>query len=168
VTSTEFSDQRAVVSLKQDLIAAVERAYALAWAIARLEGCNVPQLTGGAAREYIISTLDQVDVSSKPFIGEMEARRSRVSSPQGPVPRAAPSPPRGPSPQELILETLRADGASVRDLQIVLEDHGLDVSPGNLSVILSRMYQAGIIDRAGRGLYSLARSGYAPAAERGE
>jgi predicted transcriptional regulator of viral defense system len=33
----------------------------------------------------------------------------------------------------------------------------MPVSPGNLSVILSRMNQAGLIQRTGRGMYKYAR-----------
>jgi len=56
----------------------------------------------------------------------------------------------------LLLESLRGREASVRELQVVLEDHNLDITPGNLSVILSRMSQAGLITRTGRGVYKTA------------
>ena len=62
----------------------------------------------------------------------------------------------GVSAQELILATVRDHEASIRELQNVLEDHGLEVTPGNLSVILSSMTQVGSIQRAGRGLYKYA------------
>lgn len=38
MASTEFGDRTAIVRLKQQLNEAVDRAYALAWAIVRLEG----------------------------------------------------------------------------------------------------------------------------------
>jgi predicted transcriptional regulator of viral defense system len=57
------------------------------------------------------------------------------------------------SAQELLLESLRGQEVAIRDLQTVLDDYGLQVSPGNLSVILSRMHQSGLIERTGRGVY---------------
>ncbi len=152
MTSAEFSDQRAVVLLKQELMAAVERAYALAWAIARLEGRAAAPPASGQVRDTILTTLDQIDVGSRPAPIEPPERGARSPAPGNGAARA-------PTPQELILETLGAGEVSVRDLQIVLEDHGLEVSPGNLSVILSRMFQARMIDRTGRGLYTVAKGG---------
>ncbi len=106
----------------------------------------------GQVRDTIITTLDQIDVGSRPASIEPPERGVRSPAPGNGASRA-------PTPQELILETLGAGEASVRDLQIVLEDHGLEVSPGNLSVILSRMFQARMIDRTGRGLYTVAKGG---------
>jgi predicted transcriptional regulator of viral defense system len=45
----------------------------------------------------------------------------------------------------------------VRELQTALEDIGVTISPGNLSVMLSRLNQAGFIQRTGRGMYRYAR-----------
>ena len=57
----------------------------------------------------------------------------------------------------MLLAILRENEASVRELQTALEDYGLTITPGNLSVILSRMNQAGLIQRTGRGMYRYAR-----------
>ena len=57
----------------------------------------------------------------------------------------------------MLLSILKENDATVRELQTALEDSGLSISPGNLSVILSRMNQAGFIQRTGRGMYRYAR-----------
>ncbi len=57
----------------------------------------------------------------------------------------------------MLLGILKENEASVRELQTALEDIGVTISPGNLSVMLSRMNQAGLIQRTGRGMYRYAR-----------
>ena len=57
----------------------------------------------------------------------------------------------------MLLAILRESEASVRELHTALEDSGYTISPGNLSVILSRLNQAGLIERTGRGVYKYAK-----------
>ena len=152
MTSIESGDRKVIFQLKQELAAAVERARALAYAIARLENRSDPELIEESIRENVMALLLQLDTSSQHNVvnfPKSEKRGLESTRPQIKEPES-------PSAQELILATLRDREATIRELQIVLEDHELDVTPGNLSVILSRMYQSGLIQRTGRGLYKYA------------
>jgi hypothetical protein len=150
MASTEFGDRTAIVRLKQELNDAVERAYALAWAIARLEGKGEGADAERAARDALLSALapQTLDVDSN----VVSFNRTDVRTPE-----TARGGEGGASAQEMLLAILRENEASVRELQTALEDYGLTISPGNLSVILSRMNQAGLIQRTGRGMYKYAR-----------
>ncbi len=153
MAATEFGDRTAIVRLKLQLSEAVERAYALAWAVARLEGRAEGVEAERAARDIITDALapsPPIDSNVVSF-GQRDIR-SDVRSLDGSRPSDA-----GASPQEMLLAILKENEASVRELQTALDDYGLTVSPGNLSVILSRMNQAGLIQRTGRGLYRYAR-----------
>jgi hypothetical protein len=150
MASTEFGDRTAIVRLKQELGDAVERAYALAWAIARLEGKTEGAEAERAARDALIHAL-------APQTLEMDNNVVSFSRPDARGPEPARQPEVGASVQEMLLAILRENEASVRELQTAVEDYGLTVSPGNLSVILSRMNQAGLIQRTGRGMYKYAR-----------
>ena len=154
MAATEFGDRTAIVRLKLQLSEAVERAYALAWAVARLEGRAEGVEAERAARDIITDALapstHALDSNVVSF-GQRDVR-SDVRSLDGSRPSDA-----GASPQEMLLAILKENEASVRELQTALDDYGLTVSPGNLSVILSRMNQAGLIQRTGRGLYRYAR-----------
>ena len=154
MAATEFGDRTAIVRLKLQLSEAVERAYALAWAVARLEGRAEGVEAERAARDIITDALapstPPIDSNVVSF-GQRDIR-SDVRSLDGSRTSDA-----GASPQEMLLAILKENEASVRELQTALDDYGLTVSPGNLSVILSRMNQAGLIQRTGRGLYRYAR-----------
>jgi len=153
MSSIEIGDRRAILALKQELIDVVSRAHSLAWAIARLEGKADDQKVSGAVKESVLSLLGDYDLSAPNNVVNLRKADGRA-------PEASASPsaaPLEPLPaQDLLLESLRGREASVRDLQVVIEDHNLDISPGNLSVILSRMTQAGLIQRTGRGIYKIA------------
>jgi bacterioferritin (cytochrome b1) len=149
MAATEFGDRTAIVRLKQQLNEAVERAYALAWAIVRLEGKPEGAEAERAARDALMDALappaTTLDTNVVSF---------RASDPRSPEPARAEG---GASTQELLLGILKENEASVRELQTALEDIGVPVSPGNLSVMLSRLNQAGFIQRTGRGMYRYAR-----------
>jgi hypothetical protein len=150
MASTEFGDRTAIVRLKLQLSDAVERAYALAWAIVRLEGKPEGAEAERAARDALVEALAP---PARDFASNVVSflRGDERSLDSG---RASDS---GASPQEMLLAILKENEASVRELQTALEDYGLTVTPGNLSVILSRMNQAGLIQRTGRGMYRYAR-----------
>jgi hypothetical protein len=149
MAATEFGDRTAIVRLKQQLNEAVERAYALAWAVARLEGKPEGHEAERAAREALFGALalPAYDVDSN------VVSFTRGDGRPGDPPRGE----GGASAQEMLLAILKENEASVRELQTALEDYGITITPGNLSVILSRMNQAGLIQRTGRGLYRYAR-----------
>ena len=140
MASTEFSDRTATLRLRQQLGEALERAHALAWAIVRLEGRAEGPAAEAAARDLLIDAL-----APEP----MPANVVSFSRPETREPST--------SAQEMLLAILKENEASVRELQTALDDCGLTITPGNLSVILSRMNQAGLIQRTGRGLYRYAR-----------
>ncbi len=148
MSSIEVGDRRAVIALKQQLIDSVGRAWALGWALARLEGATDDERAASAVRESVLSILGDFDPSPPHNVVTLrkpETRASDTSTAGGSSSNL--------SAQELLLESLRGQEVSIRDLQTVLDDYGLQVSPGNLSVILSRMHQSGLIERTGRGIY---------------
>jgi hypothetical protein len=151
VSSIDAGDRKAILALRQELTDAVARAHALGWAIVRLEGKTDEDRVASAVRETVLSLLGEFDPTPPPNVVNFRKPEARASG-------ASPAPASGglsenPSAQELLLESLRGQEVSIRDLQTVLEDYGLQVSPGNLSVILSRMNQSGLIQRTGRGIY---------------
>lgn len=150
MASTEFGDRTAIVRLKQQLNDAVERAYALAWAIVRLEGKPEGADAERAARDALVEAM------APPAFGLASNVVSFHRSDERSLDASRPSD-AGASPQEMLLAILKENEASVRELQTALEDYGLTITPGNLSVILSRMNQAGLIQRTGRGMYRYAR-----------
>ncbi len=150
MSAIEVGDKRAIVSLKQELIDAVGRAYALGWAIARLEGRIDDERVASVVRESVLSILGEFDPT--PPHNVVNLRKPEPRAPETPTAPAG-GLSENPSAQELLLESLRGQEVSIRDLQTVLEDYGLQVTPGNLSVILSRMHQSGLIQRTGRGIY---------------
>lgn len=150
VSTIEAGDRKAILALKQELIDAVGRAHALGWAIVRLEGKTEEERVASTVRESVVSLLAEFDPTPPQNVVNFrkpEARMSETST------APADGLPENPSAQELLLESLRGQEVSIRDLQTVLEDYGLQVTPGNLSVILSRMNQSGLIQRTGRGIY---------------
>ena len=150
MASGEFGDRTAIVRLKQQLNDAVEHAYALAWAIVRLEGKPEGVEAERAARETVREALASPASEFDSNVVSFNRSDARAGEPS----RAAEG---GASTQEMLLAILRENEASVRELQTALEDIGQTVSPGNLSVMLSRMNQAGLIQRTGRGMYRYAR-----------
>ena len=150
MAATEFGDRTAIVRLKLQLGEAAERAYALAWAIARLEGKPQGHEAERAAREVLLDALAASAPETHANVVSFNRDDVRTLDP----PRPAEG---GASAQEMLLAILKENEASVRELQTALEDYGLTISPGNLSVILSRMNQAGLIQRTGRGMYKYAR-----------
>jgi hypothetical protein len=149
MAATEFGDRTAIVRLKQQLNEAVERAYALAWAIVRLEGKPEGADAERAARDALMDSLAPPAQGLDSNVVSFSRGDVRIHEPA----RAE----GGASAQEMLLAILKENEASVRELQTALEDYGLTISPGNLSVILSRMNQAGLIQRTGRGMYKYAR-----------
>ena len=149
MSSIEIGDRRAILALKQELIDVVSRAHSVAWAIARLEGKSDDQKVSSAIKESVLTLLGDLDPSTTSNVVNLRKAEARAVEPPTALPEPLPA-------QDLLLESLRGREASVRDLQVVIEDHNLDISPGNLSVILSRMTQAGLIQRTGRGIYKIA------------
>jgi len=147
MAATEFNDRATVSILKQQLIKAVEDAYAVAWAISRLEGRAEGVECARAARDAVVAGLPTTREVGNGHV-ESFVRSDGVAAAEAEAPA---------SPQEMLLTILKESDASVRELQDALDDHGITVSPGNLSVILSRMNQAGLIQRTGRGIYRYAR-----------
>lgn len=150
MASTEFGDRTAIVRLKQQLNEAVDRAYALAWAIVRLEGKPEGIEAERAARAALLDGLTSSGADSDSNVVSFSRNDLRPADLGRPAEGGA-------SAQEMLLAILKENEASVRELQTALEDYGLTISPGNLSVILSRMNQAGLIQRTGRGMYRYAR-----------
>lgn len=150
MASSEFGDRSAVMRLKQQLNEVAERAYALAWAIARLEGKPEGAEAERAARDALLDALAPPTLAGSSNVVSFHRGDERGLDAGRPADSAA-------SPQEMLLAILKENEASVRELQTALEDYGLTITPGNLSVILSRMNQAGLIQRTGRGMYRYAR-----------
>ena len=149
MASRESGDRTAIVRLKQELSQAVDRAYAVAWAIVRLDGKDEGGEAERAARELLIEAVAPPGgdaASNVVSFSRSDVRNSETPRGEGAA-----------SAQEMLLSILKENDATVRELQTALEDSGLSISPGNLSVILSRMNQAGFIQRTGRGMYRYAR-----------
>ena len=150
MAATEFGDRTAIVRLKLQLSEAVDRAYALAWAIVRLEGKPEGVEAERAARDALLDSLAPSGSALETNVVSFRAVDVRSHEPPRPADAV-------PSAQEMLLAILKENEATVRELQTALEDAGFTISPGNLSVILSRMNQAGLIQRTGRGMYRYAR-----------
>ena len=153
MTSQDFSNQKIVSIMKQELATAVERVYALAFALAKLEGAGDAAQVEAVISESVAALSSQLHAAAPPNV--VTFRKADAAPRDAVIAHSRDFSP-GVSAQELILATVRDHEASIRELQNVLEDHGLEVTPGNLSVILSRMTQVGSIQRAGRGLYKYA------------
>jgi hypothetical protein len=153
VTSQDFSSQKIVSIMKQELAEAVERAYAIAYALAKLEGASDAAHVEASIGESVAALSSRLNTTPQHNVVTFRKADARPQDTIVSQPRDIAG---GVSAQELILATVRDHEASIKELQNVLEDHGLEVTPGNLSVILSRMTQVGSIQRAGRGLYKYA------------
>ncbi len=153
MSSQDFSSQKIVSIMKQELAEAVERAYAIAYALAKLEGASDAAHVEASINDSVSALSSQLNTTPQHNVVTFRKADARLQESAIPQSRDIPG---GVSAQELILATVRDHEASIKELQNVLEDHGLEVTPGNLSVILSRMTQVGSIQRAGRGLYKYA------------
>lgn len=140
--------------MKQDLAEAIERAYAHAYALLkmedradarRIEACIAEQVAALSAK---LHGAKPDNVVNFPAADSRAGELGHTGSKEATASSAA---------QELIVATLRQrNEASIRELQAELEEYGVEVTPGNLSVILSRLNQAGTIMRSGRGMYKIA------------
>src|SRR5947209_13184185 len=112
MASTEFGDRTAIVRLKQQLNEAVERAYALAWAVVRLEGKPEGVEAERAARDAMLGALaaPSYDLDSN------VVSFTRIDG-RGPESRIGEG---GASAQEMLLAILKENEASVRELQTAL------------------------------------------------
>lgn len=154
MSSVEFSNQKILAILKQELAEAVERAYAHAYAILKLEDRAEPRLIEACITEQAAALSAKLvttrggNVVTFPGNDVRPAEAGHLISKDATASSAA---------QELIIATLRQrNEATIRELQAELEEYGVEVTPGNLSVILSRLNQSGTITRSGRGLYKFA------------
>ena len=115
------------------------RARALAFALAHVHGLADEAAIAGFVRAALAAELD------------LPAARPRAPAPAGE------DEPRGEarSAQEEVLAVLREAGGdlTVAQLHTVLDDAGVSITPNNLSVILTRLSQGGVIERVGRGRY---------------
>lgn len=144
---SELSDRAASARLRLQMAEAVDRVHALAWAIVRLEGRAEGAEAERAARDAILDALAPAPLDNN--VVSFNRPDARHADGRAAEPAA--------SAQEMLLAILKENEASVRELQTALDDYGLTITPGNLSVILSRMNQAGLIQRTGRGLYRYTR-----------
>jgi hypothetical protein len=116
------------------------RARALAFALAHVHGLAGEAEVAGFVRAALAAEL-----------GLPAAGRARPPAPAGE------DEPRGEarSAQEEVLAVLREADAdlTVAQLHTVLDDAGVSITQNNLSVILTRLSQGGVIDRVGRGRY---------------
>src|SRR6476469_7453245 len=99
MAATEFGDRTAIVRLKLQLSEAVERAYALAWAIVRLEGKPEGVDAERAARDAVVDAL----APSSHGLDNNVVSFSRGDVRSGEAPRAE----GGASAQEMVLTILK-------------------------------------------------------------
>ncbi len=115
------------------------RARALAFALAHVHGLVEEAEIAGFVRAALAAELG------------LPASRARTPAPAGE------DEPRGEarSAQEEVLAVLREaeSDLTVAQLHTVLDDAGVSITQNNLSVILTRLSQGGVIDRVGRGRY---------------
>lgn len=148
MTPTNPQDVAELAALHQLMRENAERARALAFALAHVQGL---------ADEADIA--DFVAEALQPFWSRRAVQRARREAPlRETAPREAA--PREEAtddrrPQEVLLEILREldDEATIPQLLTVLDDAGLSISANHLSVLLTRLAQSGIIERVGRGRY---------------
>ena len=142
---THPQDVAELAALHALLRESAERARALAVALAQMAGCQ-----------------DESEISE--FVAEALApywrraprpRRAEHRDPQrAEIARDDPLPD-ARRPQDLVGDILRdLDGeATIPQLLNVLDDMGHAISANHLSVLLTRLAQSGVIERAGRGRY---------------
>jgi hypothetical protein len=154
MTAFSNGDRRAIYSLKQEFASAVERVHALGWAIARLEGKDGEDRIAHGIEQSVLELLSELSLSHRDNV--VSFKPSEVRPPE-PISSTTPPTPKiqtdSQGAQNILLDFLKGREASIAELQNALDDHQLGISPGNLSVILSRMTQAGQIVRTGRGIY---------------
>jgi hypothetical protein len=134
-------DLAELARLQQELEQAAGRARALAFALAHVAGLQ-----------------DEGEIAD--FVAAALAPHWRRPAPaplrRDPVPRdAGRDDPEARRPQDLVVDILRElDGeATIPQLLNVLDDMGHAISANHLSVLLTRLAQSGVIERAGRGRY---------------
>jgi hypothetical protein len=150
----EFSNQKVLAILKQDLAEAVEKAYAHAYALLKMEDRADPRHIEACIAEQVAALSAKLHVAKPDNVVNFPAVDLRGAEP---VPTGSKEATASSAAQELIVATLRQrHEASIRELQAELEEFGVEVTPGNLSVILSRLNQSGTIMRSGRGMYKIA------------
>jgi hypothetical protein len=152
-------DGQVAVHLRQTLRGKLNEAYSLAYSIARLEGVVQPEQLVNAIRLDFTTFVDERGgLTYNKSYGTDAAETANSNgharrNGNGAEPRSGHS---RTSPQTMIREALEADEElSVSDLLQVLDHGGQEITPGHLSVILTRMTQGGEIQRAGRGRYKL-------------
>ena len=152
MTALSNGDRRAIYSLKQEFASAVERVHALGWAIARLERNSGEDRIASGIEQSVLALLSELSSGQQGNVVSFKPNEVRtpelVSSPVSPRSQTD-----SQGAQNILLDFLKGREASISELQNALDDHALGISPGNLSVILSRMTQAGQIVRTGRGIY---------------
>lgn len=133
-------DRADAAELQTLLAQSCRRARALAFALAHVHGL-----------------VDEAEIA-----GFVRAAIAAEFSSAAPPARPRPAPPGEDEPrgdartaQEVVLAVLRdSEGdLTIAQLANVLDDAGLDVSQNNLSVMLTRLSQSGLIERVGRGRY---------------
>lgn len=150
----EFSNQKIVAILKQDLAEAVERAYAHAYALLKMEDKADASHVEACIAEQVAALSAKIHTTKPDNVVNFPAADARAVEAAHPSSKDATA---SSAAQELIVATLRLrNEASIRELQAELEEYGVEVTPGNLSVILSRLNQSGTIMRSGRGMYKIA------------
>ncbi|MBK9082537.1 MAG: hypothetical protein IPL88_10885 [Rhizobiales bacterium] len=127
--------------LQRLLDEAARTARALAYALAHVQGLTDPTDVADYAREELAHRLRLDTPSRRP-----RARLAEADAVAGPDPRTA---------QEAVLALLRdVEGdLSIPQILNVLDDAGHALTANHVSVILTRLSQSGVIDRAGRGRY---------------
>jgi hypothetical protein len=154
-------ETKALGQIRRQLSETLENAYALAYALARMEGALDPLDLHRSVRDQFNAYLSSLDIPDVSNVVNLDVARPQHEAP--PVrlrPSAAPrSQADRRSVQELLLEAMQEGEVTLPDLLAVLDDAGHSVTPGHLSVMLSRMTQAGLIDRSGRGRYIVHKRG---------
>ena len=130
--------------LQRLLDEAARTARALAYALAHVQGLTDPADVADYVREELASRLRLDAPSRRPRPRPVDAEGGI-----GPDPRTA---------QEAVLALLRdVDGdLSIPQILNVLDDAGHALTANHISVILTRLSQSGVIERAGRGRYRAA------------
>jgi hypothetical protein len=141
-----------MAALHRQMREAAENARALAFALAHIQGL----VDEADVADFVVEAL-------APYWSRRPAPRPRRESPtRDNFTREASREPAREEPgaedrrpQDVLVEILRElDGeASIPQLLNVLDDAGLSVSANHLSVLLTRLAQSGVIERAGRGRY---------------
>ncbi|MBL8588955.1 MAG: hypothetical protein JNK46_10545 [Methylobacteriaceae bacterium] len=125
---------------------AAARARALAYALAHVHGLREEE-----------EIADFVRAALAPYAGPPPTPPMRRSAP--PAETAAATPADERSTQDVVIDILRdVEGElTIAQLLNVMDDAGHPATQNHLSVILTRLSQSGVIERAGRGRYRARR-----------